>query len=156
MRERLIILLATGLGLGRLPFAPGTFGSVLGLWYWWLLTRLPGELTQWIAVVAGILFAVWCTGVAARLLGRHDPPQVVLDEIVAIPVAFALLSPASPVWQILVAFVLFRVFDVWKPLVIRDAQKLPGGLGIVMDDLLAAALACVATYGLSLAKNSLS
>jgi len=146
MSKQWVIFLATGLGIGRVPFAPGLAGSVLGLWYWWLLTRLPGELTPWIVAVAGIAFAIWCTGEAARLLKRHDPPQVVLDEIVAIPVALALLTPASPLWQIIVAFVLFRIFDVWKPGPVREAQKLPSGLGIVMDDLLAAALACVVTW----------
>jgi phosphatidylglycerophosphatase A len=150
MRDQLVIFLATGLGLGRLPVAPGTAGSILGLWYWWLLTRFHNDLYLWLAAAAGIVLAVWCTGEAARLLKRHDPPQVVLDEIVAIPIAFALLTPASPLWQIIVAFVLFRVFDVWKPGPVRDAQKLPGGLGIVMDDLLAAALACGVTWLISL------
>lgn len=145
MRDRLVKLLATCGGAGYLPKAPGLAGSVVGLGYWWLLRQLPGDVWYWLITAAGAALAVWCTGQAARLLGQDDPPQVVLDEIVAVPLALALGSG----WWLALAFVLFRVFDVWKPGFVGDAQKLTGGWGIVVDDLLAAALACVTTFAVA-------
>lgn len=145
MRDRLIKFLATGGGAGYAPQAPGLAGSVVGLGYWWLLRQLPSELLGWLVAGGVALFAVWCTGQAARLLGHKDPPQVVLDEIVAVPLALALAAG----WWLALAFVFFRVFDVWKPGFVRDSQKLPGGWGIVVDDLLAAALASVTTFAVA-------
>jgi phosphatidylglycerophosphatase A len=141
------VVLATGCGVGYSPVAPGTVGSLLGLLYWWLLVRYTGEWWGYLVVtVAGLLFAVGVSGAAARRLGAPDPPVVVIDEICAVPLA--LLAGAGPHWPVartLVAFVLFRVFDIWKPWPIGPAQRLPGGWGIVLDDVLAAALAFLIT-----------
>lgn len=137
MRERLIRFLATGFGSGLVPFAPGLAGSIVGLGYWWLLMQL-GTTSYWLIVAFVALFAVWCSGAAAEAMGKKDPSCVVIDEIAAVPIALAGLSG----WWPALAFVLFRMFDVWKPPGIRQSQELPGGWGIVVDDLLAAASAC--------------
>ena len=150
MRERLILQLATGLGSGRSPVAPGTAGSVLGLGYWWLLSRSPSMWVYLGFCAAGIGFAVWCSGRAAQILKERDPRSVVIDEIAVVPVAlFGLKSSGSDLWLVIVAFVLFRVFDIWKPTPIRQVERWPGGVGIVADDVLAAMCACVATHGLT-------
>jgi phosphatidylglycerophosphatase A len=150
MRDRLIRFAATGGYAGYCPKAPGLAGSFVGLGWWWLLRQLPFDLLYWSAALAVALLAVWCTGVAAKSLGRHDPPEVVLDEIVAVPVA---LGPFTGGWCVL-AFVLFRVFDVWKPGPVDEAQQLPGGWGIVADDLVAAGLAWVVTFAVPLLAGS--
>jgi phosphatidylglycerophosphatase A len=140
MRERLIKLLATGFGAGYAPMAPGTVGSVVGVALWWIAPQ-----GDWIVFSASCLVAVWCAGEAARLFQHPDPACVVIDEIVAVPVALAGVHG----WWLALAFGLFRLFDVWKPWPIRQSQKLPGGWGIVVDDLLAAAAACGVTHAVT-------
>jgi phosphatidylglycerophosphatase A len=146
MRDRLVMWLATGFGVGRVPLGPGLAGSLLGLGYWWLLQRTGHVWLQSIVFVGAVVFAVWVAGAAAELMRRPDPPAVVIDEIVAVPLAVAGLGVVP--WKIAVAFVLFRVFDVLKPPPVRQAQHLTGGLGIVFDDLLAAGYACAATHAI--------
>ena len=140
MRDRLIRFGATGFGAGRIPFAPGLAGSVVGIGWWWLLTLIGGRLS-WALFAAGALVGVWVAGAAARAMGEKDPSCVVIDEMCAVPLALAGLTN----WWLVLAFVLFRLFDVWKPWPIRQSQRLPGGWGIVVDDLLAAAAACGVT-----------
>jgi phosphatidylglycerophosphatase A len=140
MADRLILWLATGFGVGYIPKAPGTFGSILGVALWWLLKDcLP---------VHGliILVAIWIAGAAAKRMNDPDPSVVVIDEIVGLPIALAGVTPVW--WQILVGFAAFRLFDIWKPFPIRQSQKLPGGWGIVVDDLLAGLFAVVTTHGM--------
>jgi phosphatidylglycerophosphatase A len=150
MRERLILLLATGLGTGRFPVAPGTAGSILGLGYWWLLSRSPGVWLYLGLCAVGVVFGVWCSGRAAQILQERDPRAVVIDEIVAVPLAlFGLVSHSGSLWPVVLAFALFRVFDVWKPTPIRQVERWPGGVGIVADDVLAAIYACAATHGVA-------
>lgn len=139
MRDRLILLLATGFGAGKLPVAPGTAGSIFGIGLWWLLRDWP------VIYVAGVLAAVWIAGEAAKLMNDPDPASVVIDEIVGMPVALAGIYPVW--WHVVVAFAAFRLFDIWKPFPIRQSQKLPGGIGIVVDDVLAGVLACATTHG---------
>jgi phosphatidylglycerophosphatase A len=143
MRERLIKFIATGFGVGYAPIAPGTVGSLLGVGYWWLLTR-GNVWVYWLVFAAGVAFAVWCAGEAAEALRRPDPPCVVIDEIAAMPLALAGLG-VQP-WKIVVGFLWFRLFDVWKPTPVRQTQAFSGGVGIVLDDLLAALYACGATH----------
>lgn len=147
MRERLIHFLATGLGVGLSPYAPGTTGSLLGLAYWWLLLQAQSAWVYGLVLVAGVAFSVWCAGEAAQAMRKSDPPSVVIDEIAAVPLALAGLG-VQPLWPVIAAFVLFRLFDALKPAPVRQAQNFTGGLGIVLDDLVAAAYACGVTHGL--------
>jgi phosphatidylglycerophosphatase A len=145
MRERIVTFIASGLGIGYLPAAPGTAGSLLGVGYWWALTRSnPG--IHWLTFIAVLVFAVWCAGEAAEVLRKPDPPCVVIDEIAVMPLALAGIGMVW--WEIALAFGAFRLFDIWKPWPVRQAQVLTGGLGIVMDDVLAAAYACVVTHAI--------
>ena len=130
-------LLALGFGAGLVPRAPGTAGTVLALLPGWLILPLPVSIR---AALVALLFAlgVWICGESARRLGSHDPSAIVWDEIVGF-LAVSVLLPPEPLWWA-VAFVLFRIFDVAKPWPIRDVDhRLGGGVGIMLDDLVAAA-----------------
>jgi phosphatidylglycerophosphatase A len=146
MRERLVKFLATGFSVGYLPLAPGTAGSVVGIGFWWALQHEHHLWLRGVFLVLAIALAVWCAGEASDIMHHPDPPSVVIDEIVAMPIA--LIGLGATWWQILAGFALFRLFDIWKPSPIRDAQDFSGGIGIVLDDLLAAAAACATTHGI--------
>ena len=146
-----MVSLATLGPLGRLP-APGTWGSAAGLLWWWLVVdkvvRPHGLGHQVAFCLLTVLAAVFLCGVAAHILGRKDPPEVILDEAACMPLVF--LGVALPAGQklpwVLVGFALFRFLDIAKPLGIRRLQALPGGLGIVADDLAAALVANAALH----------
>ena len=135
--------MATGLGLGLVTPAPGT---IAGLWGLGLAAGIgllsPVGLELGVIVIL-LIAAVPVCGVAARELGTiGDPGAVVLDEIVALPIVYLAAPPMT--WTILlVGYVLFRICDIWKPGLARAAERLPGGLGIVADDAVAAVLAAL-------------
>lgn len=134
--------LALGLGLGRVPLAPGTFGTLLGIPLYLLLHGLP--VLVYVGATVLLFFAAsWLCGLAARDMGVHDHPAIVLDEVVGY---LATMTAAPSGWPWLVAgFALFRLFDVWKPWPIQWIdRRVGGGLGIVMDDLLAGVYAACA------------
>jgi phosphatidylglycerophosphatase A len=150
------VFLATGFGIGRVPFAPGTFGAMLGvplsLAIGWLATRAaPDPVAAHLAEVC-IVTAICVIGIpicsrAAALLGRKDPGSIVLDEVASMPLALLLVPPADRTPALLgVAFVLLRIFDISKPFPCRQLERLPTGLGIMADDWGAAAwtAACLA------------
>lgn len=147
--------IAQGFGVGRIPFAPGTFGTVVG--FAWLLLLLNGQ-RLWLFLLGafvGLALSVWLCGIGERMLGRKDPGSVVLDEIAAIPFCYLgwiywemhrthLFPSANDLlargrWPLLVVgFIAFRVFDIFKPWPVRQSQHLAGGWGITVDDFLAA------------------
>jgi phosphatidylglycerophosphatase A len=147
--------LAQGLGIGRIPVAPGTFGALAGL-LWFVVLLAPGRLWVFAAgALAGVALSVWLCDAGERILGQKDPGSVVLDEIVAMPVCFAawvailycqtraLPGPemffSARNWPLaLGVFLAFRFFDIAKPWPVHQSQSLPGGWGITVDDLLAA------------------
>ena len=140
--DRFSLLLGTGLGVGYCPWAPGTVGSLLGPP---LVVAAASFLPQSAVFVFGVLFIVVgvpiCTR-ASKALGLHDPGPVVYDEIAAFWIVFApLLIRGEPVtWPVAAAgFGLFRLFDITKPWPVNRLEKLPGGLGIMADDLAAGA-----------------
>jgi phosphatidylglycerophosphatase A len=140
--DRVLLLLATGFGLGYIPKAPGTFGSLLGIPLVWGIQRLSLPLAEPLA--AGLLFLIGipiCSA-GARLLGSKDPGAVVFDEIAAFPVVF-LGVPLNLVTGA-IGFVLFRLFDILKPWPARPLERLPAGLGIMADDFVAALYAAAA------------
>lgn len=156
----LTLWIARGFGVGRVPFAPGTFGSVVGL-LWFAVLLLTQTLWGFLGgLVGGVIAAVAICGKAERILQQRDPGSIVLDEICAVPICFipwvvteALHKGAWPPLQTFFAaetwyftaviFVLFRLFDILKPWPVRQSQRLPGGWGVVVDDVLAALYVCV-------------
>ncbi|HEY6331481.1 MAG TPA: phosphatidylglycerophosphatase A, partial [Blastocatellia bacterium] len=144
--------LATGLGAGLLPLAPGTFGAVEGVLAFlaieWFAAR--GNLGGWPAHIAyaSVNVAVFLIGVAAsnrvcRLLGLKDPGRVVIDEINGEMISLTPLLVSPTLAGVLAGFVLFRLFDIWKPFPIRRLELLPSGLGVMADDALAGIYAAV-------------
>ncbi len=137
---------AFGFGAGLAPYAPGTFGSVVGVVAAWGLLDLP-LIARVAVVLAVIALGVWICGESARRLGKHDDQRIVLDEISGVLLT-SLVVVEKTLLALTLVFVFFRLFDIWKPWPIRDVDhSLHGGLGIMLDDLIAAlyAAACVAT-----------
>lgn len=127
---------AFGFGAGLVPWAPGTFGTLLGWALAWTLGALqPAPLLAASAVL--FLVGLWACGVTGRNLGVADPGAIVWDEVVAFFLVLAIL-PREIAWQA-AAFVAFRVFDIVKPPPIRAFERrFRGGFGVMFDDLLAA------------------
>jgi phosphatidylglycerophosphatase A len=129
-------LLAFGFGCGLSPVAPGTLGSLLGLGLASATLALPLVLRLMVAF-ALILSGIWICGESARRISVHDHPGIVWDEIAG--VYLALLAAMPQTWSWALCFGLFRLFDICKPWPIRDLDhRLKGGLGIMLDDLVAA------------------
>ncbi|HKQ39483.1 MAG TPA: phosphatidylglycerophosphatase A [Verrucomicrobiae bacterium] len=143
-----VLWVAQGFGAGRIPFAPGTFGSLVGLLWFYLLLRTGNFWCYLAGTLSGVALSVWLCGKAERILNQTDPGSIVLDEISAMPLCFILSigvpwfkrgELSTPHWAfVLIIFILFRIFDIAKPWPIRGAQKLPGGWGVTVDDALAA------------------
>jgi phosphatidylglycerophosphatase A len=125
---------ATGLGAGYSPVAPGTAGSLVGLILFWPLHSLPTAV-QAVATIAVSLLGVACAHDLARRVARKDPGLVVVDEVAGMWVSLLGL-PFTPVTAA-AGFFLFRAMDVFKPWPARQLEGLPGGWGIVSDDLMA-------------------
>jgi phosphatidylglycerophosphatase A len=134
-------LVALGFGSGLAPVGPGTFGTLLAVPLAFVLLHAP-PVVAWLIVATAIAGGVWVTGESARRLGVHDHSGIVWDEIAAF-LALALVLPAGWPWLI-AGFVAFRVFDIAKPWPIREMDhRLRGGLGIMLDDLMAAVYSAV-------------
>ena len=150
-----MLWIAQGFGVGRIPVAPGTFGSLLGLFWFGLLVASGRPWVLALGTLIGIALSIWACGCAETILGQKDPGSIVLDEIVAVPVCFfgwigiviwktgsfpALADfLGAKTWLLtLGVFVAFRFFDIAKPWPVRSSQGLPGGWGVTIDDLLAA------------------
>ena len=134
----------------RLP-APGTWGSVAGVLYFYVVFQRLGPVPFALISLAGIYGAVAFCGEAAARMRRPDPGEVILDEFVAMPLCFlgwrALAAGGWPHWAIaLAAFALFRFYDILKPLGIHRLQAWPAGWGIVVDDVAAAFAACATLH----------
>lgn len=141
MKDRLVQLAGSGLGLGYLPVAPGTWGSAGGLLVWWLTLPMGRGLQVLLLVLAAVPAALAC-GACARRAGREDPSFVVLDEVLGMYLALLFLSP-SLTW-VAAAFVLFRLLDIFKPWPVSLMEKrFTGGAAILLDDLLAGAIAAL-------------
>ncbi len=179
------LFLATGFGLGYLPLAPGTWGSLLGLALAWTLRRhylaswfihrpfipIGGlEIDPW--VIPSLLLTlgvaavgVWTSERAARYLGQSDPQSLVIDEVSGQMIALLgvgwirtfssddlaggprLIALMAPNWKyFLLGFILFRVFDIWKPFPVRQAERLRGGWGIMADDWVAGLYAALGLW----------
>jgi phosphatidylglycerophosphatase A len=134
--------IALGFGSGLAPKAPGTFGTLAAVALYWLLALVLPPLAIAFLAIPLFFLGVWACDVTGRHLGVQDHGAMVWDEIVAF-LPLAALASASLALQ-LVAFLLFRLFDIWKPFPIRQVEaRVKGGLGVMVDDLIAAAYAYV-------------
>jgi phosphatidylglycerophosphatase A len=148
--SRVVIACATLGPLGRKLPAPGTWGSLAGLLYFAVFFQRATIGANLVATAIGAYLAVAFCGEAEVRLRKKDPGEVVLDEVVAIPLCFLgwrSIVGLAPMWALLLAgFALFRLFDILKPFGISRLQSLPGGWGVVADDLAAALAACATLH----------
>lgn len=160
---RLAWWIATGFGSGRLRPAPGTWGSLAGLLVWLFLVGASARgpaWAPWLLLAAPLLMtllAVWASDQVLAETGEKDPGYIVADEwagmwVALTPLLFTVTVQPQP-WPLWVArlvapFMLFRLFDIWKPGIVNRAQALPGGWGVVLDDVLAGLLAALIVWPL--------
>jgi phosphatidylglycerophosphatase A len=152
-----LALAVSTFGVGYIPGAPGTYGSLVGLGIYFFLGMHLAEAAEHglhigsgashivsfhfalVAVVfaAFVLFGIWASGRSTEMFGTDDPHEAVVDEVMGQILTFLFIGFTSD-WRLLLAgFVLFRLFDIWKPYPIDTLQQLPKGLGICADDLVA-------------------
>jgi len=139
MMLRIYKLFATALGAGYSPFASGTVGALVGLLAWWPLSLVSDHsYWQFIFLPLLILLTTWLGALASKKLEPEwgeDPSLIVIDEVVGMWISL-LLIPLN--WQyFLIGFLLFRLFDIWKPLGIRRLEAVGEGWGVMLDDVLA-------------------
>ncbi len=150
-------LAITTFGVGYIPLAPGTWGSAVGVAIYLLFLSVETNLgiyfvhkgwsaeqiTAWIHAVNIIIFlvfclvGVWASGRATRLFQNKDPQKVVVDEVIGQLLVFMFVPFAAHWFYVAAGFLLFRLFDIWKPYPIDSLQNLPAGIGVCADDILA-------------------
>lgn len=135
------VWIATAGGAGFFPVAPGTAGSVVGVAAILAIRQMPLPRATAIGLIAAVVLAilflgVWSAGEAEKFFGRTDPGQVVIDEVVGQMLTLMLVPQATWKW-LLGGFVLFRVLDIIKPIPARQAERIPRGWGIMLDDVIA-------------------
>ena len=163
-KPRVSLALATAFGLGYLPKAPGTFGSLAGVALAALWSRFlpystidiyihdvyrvfPTRALLWLLALLVSGVGVLVATRTANYLGRKDPQIVVIDEVSGQLIAYFGIGAAVLNWKyLLLGFILFRVFDIWKPFPARQAESLPGGLGIMADDWIAGIYAALGLW----------
>jgi phosphatidylglycerophosphatase A len=149
------LFVATGFGVGFIPFAPGTWGSLVGLLIAYGLIRtfsLNVILLQNVLLVASLILAVigiWASTRAEGIFDRKDAGQIVIDEVCGQVISFIFIAPymawldSGWWWWLIAGFLLFRAFDILKPYPINRLQSLTGGVGVMIDDVLAGIYAAV-------------
>ncbi len=145
--DRLALAVATLLGVGRMPKAPGTWGTLATVpLCWWV--QQAGVLVHIVVLLGVTLVGTWATSVACRHYGRSDPPQVVVDE--AAGLLLTMLFAPLGAWWLLPGFFLFRLFDIWKPWPVNwlDRELAPPW-GVMVDDLAAGVYAGVSVMVLA-------
>jgi phosphatidylglycerophosphatase A len=140
--DRLAFALATGAGAGFSPIAPGTVGAIEAVGIFFITTLLKLEKNERLLLLIALnvvvfVVGVWASSRTCELLKAKDPGRIVIDEISGQLIALAPLAFAPSVSGVVAAFLLFRLFDIFKPYPIHKLEHLPGGLGVMMDDVLA-------------------
>ena len=164
-KPRVSLAIATAFGLGYLPKAPGTWGSLGGValtaLYWSTLSpenlfgryaanfhfNVPPTLLAVCVTLLIAILGVTAATTAEYYLGKKDPQIIVIDEVSGQLISYLGIGAAVPNWKyLLLGFILFRVFDIWKPFPARQAESLPGGLGIMADDWIAGIYAALGLW----------
>lgn len=144
LRRDPVLFLAFGFGSGLSPKAPGTAGTVVALPLAWFAAA-AGQVAFGVLTVVVSLVGIWICGEAARRLDTHDHPGIVWDEFAGLFVTLVAFSPRWQEW--LLGFVFFRFFDIVKPWPIRELDhSIPGGLGIMLDDIIAGLFAALTLF----------
>lgn len=146
-------MIATGLGVGHFPYGPGTMGALLAILIWYPITTMANH-TTWLLITLALILAftllgAWSSTVAERYWGE-DPSRVVIDEVVGQWITLLAVPAVFSWWHVLAAFVLFRFFDIVKPLGVRKMENFKSGWGIMADDILAGCYGAILIYLLSI------
>ena len=153
-KEYLAVAVST-CGVGFIPFAPGTFGSLVGVGIFYLLFSAFHSLPQYfqlaliVTCLVVTLGGIWAGNVAEAVFGEKDAQRIVVDEVAGQLISYVLIAPmmtaelSRPFPVMLVGFILFRLFDIFKPYPINKLQDLPAGLGVMFDDVLAGIYAAI-------------
>ncbi|MFW5873631.1 MAG: phosphatidylglycerophosphatase A [Bacillota bacterium] len=141
IRERINHLLATGFLAGRIRYMPGTFGSLVGL----LLVFLFPILRSWPAILITVIAGTYICQQEENRTGVKDNQEIVIDEIAGVFITFALISPNNFI-HYLTGFLLFRVFDIFKPGPIDSVQDYEGGPGVMLDDIAAGLISAIIMF----------
>jgi phosphatidylglycerophosphatase A len=137
-KQKSVMFLATGCYIGNISFAPGTFGSVLGLPLCFFLSKIDFSIAVLLTLIF-ILCAIWIASEAEKILKTEDPGCIVIDEIAGIILTLSGLP--FNIISVTAGFLIFRALDIWKPYPIRLLEdKFSGGIGIVLDDVAAGIL----------------
>jgi phosphatidylglycerophosphatase A len=153
--DAIAFFIATGFGAGLIPFGPGTFGSLVGLLIAYGLISIFSFdviLLQNSLIIVSLILAllgVWSGTRAEKIFDRKDAGQIVIDEVCGQVISFVFIAPylvrlgSQWQWWMIAGFVLFRLFDIFKPYPLNNLQQLTGGLGVMMDDVIAGIYAAV-------------
>ena len=133
MQKTLVQIASIG-PVGRLPIAPGTWCSALAVIIWWLFLSNLAAVEFWLVIVIITIFAVWVSNRAERTMGK-DAHSIVIDELVGQWIPLTICH--KRIIFVMMAFFLFRLFDIWKPFPVKQSQSIKGGIGVVIDDVLA-------------------
>ncbi|MDR0682426.1 MAG: phosphatidylglycerophosphatase A [Dysgonamonadaceae bacterium] len=133
-------IIATGFAAGYFPVAPGTAGAALATVIWWILSIFSSSPCTLVLITAFLIvvftaLGIWSSGIVESLWGK-DPARVVVDEMVGVWIPLLAVKDGN-IYYMLCAFVLFRLFDIFKPFGIRKMENIKGGWGIMMDDIVA-------------------
>ena len=161
-----VALAIATVGVGFIPLAPGTWGSLVGVGIYLLLRflfldsgQIPFLVAQSVVILAVTLSGIWAASQTERITGRKDPGKVVVDEVAGqmislLPVVLIPFWSSWKVW-VIVSFILFRLFDIVKPYPARQMERLHGGLGIMCDDLVAGVYAAGCVWAATLLMNAI-
>lgn len=153
--QSIVVWLATGFGIGLRVPAPGTAGAAIGSLLAWSISYLPGVAWQLLMIVALNLAGIpLCTRAGLALGGKKDNQAIIWDEIASVPIVF-LLTPIAGWAVVFLGFALHRLFDITKPPPARQLERLPGGLGVMADDWIAAVFACLTLWACASFEQSL-
>ncbi len=152
--DRLAFAICT-CGVGLLPVAPGTFGALVGVAIFYGLfvaCKATPQYFQAVVIVASLVISalgLWASNRGEKIFGEKDAQRIVVDEVAGQLISFTLVAPlliaelSKPTVVIMLGFLLFRAFDIWKPYPINQLQDLPAGLGVMFDDIVAGIYAAV-------------
>ncbi len=130
-----ITIISTGVYIGKIPIMPGTFGSLLAIPLGYLFTFIPSLKVKITVLVVSLLIGIYASDRYAKLIGKDDPSEIVVDEYLALLI-FYIIFPFKPIY-IIAGFILFRIYDISKPFPIKYFESLHGGIGIMLDDIIA-------------------
>ena len=160
--DRLALAVST-CGVGLIPFAPGTFGALVGVAIFYslfLVCKSSPQYFQAVIILASLIvtaLGIWASNFGENIFGVKDAQRIVVDEVAGQLISYILIAPlmiaqlSKPTIVVVIGFLLFRAFDIWKPYPIRHLEKLGGGLGVMADDVLAGIYAAAVLLFIALA-----